>query len=137
MRGRPLFPCVLTVWLAQVWRGPIGKVVPRLLSEEAGGEGRSCVVSSPSYLAPSFPAPPQPGGTFLSSLLGWGLLRPLDGLCISPQSLGLAERFTLQWVRTSPGAGECDQAQLPQTAFGWAPKADLTHSCIRLHYNHL
>lgn len=81
---------------------------------------------------------PLPSLEALSSLpsWGWGLLRPLDALCISPQSLGLAERFALQWVRTSPGAGECEQAQLPQTAFGWAPTADLTHSCIRLHYNH-
>lgn len=57
---------------------------------------------------------------------GWGLLRPLEGLCISPQSLGLAERFALPWVRTSPGAGDGDQAELHQMAFGWAPKADLT-----------
>lgn len=72
VRGRALFPCVLTVWLDQVWRGPIGKEVPRLLSEEAGAEGKSCMVSSPSYLAPSLPVPPQPGGAFLSSLLGVG-----------------------------------------------------------------
>lgn len=34
--------------------------------------------------------------------------------------------LALPWVRTSPGAKECDQAWLNQTAFGWAPRPHLT-----------